>query len=101
MAARLHLPIFIQKSTLKMQISAFELAFLLSVGMRTAQFVILRFVASERCAYKNRRGRYQFPISGVNRDISVSTIYTEISNLKCRYLYFIRNSDICISNTDI
>ena len=42
--------------------------------------VTLVFVTGERCPCKNRRGKYQFPISVVNRDISNSIINTDISN---------------------
>ena len=50
-----------------------------SVRGRTAS-VTLVFVTEERCAYKNQQGRYQLPISGVNRDIFISIINADISN---------------------
>ena len=51
-----------------------------SVTGRAVPSVTLVFVIGERCACKNRRGRYQFPISEVNIDISISIINTDISN---------------------
>ena len=45
-----------------------------SVMGRTAPSVTLIFVTSERCTCKNRQGRYQFPVSGVKRDICISII---------------------------
>ena len=53
---------------------------LTSVSGRTAPSVTLVFVTRERCTCKNRRGKYRFPISGVNRDIFNSIINTGISN---------------------
>ena len=40
--------------------------FVSSVTGRTTPSVPLVFVTGERCACKNRRGRYQFPISVIN-----------------------------------
>ena len=54
--------------------------FFMSVRGRSAPPVTLVFASGERCACKNWQGRYQFPISGVNRDISVSIINTDISD---------------------
>ena len=50
--------------------------FVSSVTRRTAQSVTLLLVTGERRACKNR---YKFPISGVNRDVSISIINTDIS----------------------
>ena len=54
---------------------------MLSVTGRTAPSVTLVFVTGEQCSCKNRRGRYQFPISRVNRGIVISIIYADILNL--------------------
>ena len=53
--------------------------FVSSVTGRTAPFVTLVFATGERCAFKNRRVRCQFPISGVDRGISISIINTDVS----------------------
>ena len=56
--------------------------FVSSVNGRTAPSVTLVFVTGERCPCKTWRGRYQFPIlSRLNRDISISIINADISNL--------------------
>ena len=47
--------------------------------VKTTPSVILVFV-TVGAHVKNRRGNYQFPISEMYRDISVSVINTDISN---------------------
>ena len=65
-----------------------------SVNRRTAPSVTLVFITGERCSCKKRRGRYQFPISRVNRDISISIINADVSNLNAYTLNW--NTGICI-----
>ena len=55
--------------------------FVSSVTGRTASSVTLAFVTGELCSCKNRRGRYQFPISRVNRDIFISIINADFFDL--------------------
>ena len=81
--------------------------FVLSVIGRSTPYVTLVFVTGERCACKNRRRRYQFPIRRVNKDTSNSFINTDISYWNTNISNW--NTDICInleiqiliSNTDI
>ena len=62
--------------------------FVSSITRRTAPSVTLIFVSGNGRACKNRRGRYQFPISGVNRDISISIINTDISQTEIQIYVF-------------